>query len=126
MPEYPHPREFVRSTVRLEVEVVAGDSRILVARTRDVSMKGIFLRTPHRLPVGTSCRVRIRIGDPGDNLWVECDGAVVRTDADGFAIEFHEMGVASFQHLRNVVMYNADDPARVEGELDGHVGLKRP
>jgi hypothetical protein len=112
--------------VRLEVEVIAGDSRLLVARTRDVSMKGIFLVTSHRLPAGTSCRIRIRIGDPAEPLWVEADGRVVRSDAEGVAVEFAEMGVSSFHHLKNLVMYNAADPARVEGELGDHVGLKRP
>lgn len=126
MVEYPHAREFVRSSVRLEVELISGDSTILVARTRDVSMKGIFLITPHRVPVGASCRIRIRIGDPAEPLWVEADGTVVRTDDEGLAVEFLEMGVGSFQHLKNLVMYNAPDPGQVDVELGDHLGLKRP
>ena len=70
--------------------------------------------------------MRIRIGDPDEPIWVEADGAVVRADGDGFAVQFAEMGVSSFHHLRNLVMLNAADPTRVEDELGGHVGLKRP
>jgi hypothetical protein len=125
MAEYPHAREFSRATIRLEVEVIAGDSRILVARTRDVSMRGIFLLTSHRLPIGCSCRVRLRIGEPESSIWVEADGSVVRQDPTGLAVEFSEMGVESFHHLQNLVMYNAQDPGQVDREMEDHVGLKR-
>ena len=125
MPEHPHAREFARSSVRFEVDVIAGDSGIETARTRDVSMKGIFVITPHRVPVGAPCRIRIRIGDPAEPTWVEADGAVVRADDEGFAVEFEEMDASSFEHLRNLVMYNAANPAQVEGELGDHVGLRK-
>ena len=31
----------------------------------------------------------------------------------------------SFTHLKNLLMYNADDPEAVEREFAGHLGIRR-
>jgi hypothetical protein len=126
MDEFPHAREFSRSCVRLEVEVVSGDARIASGQTRDVCMKGIFVFSDQRLPVGSRCRIVLRMGDPPSDIHMEADGAVVREEPEGFAVEFAEMDLESFHHLRNLVLYNSSDPERADRELHEHVGLKRP
>ena len=41
------------------------------------------------------------------------------------AVQFNEMETDSFVHLRNLVLYNSADTARVEQELRDHLGLRR-
>jgi len=50
---------------------------------------------------------------------------IVRSDQDGMGVEFTEMPLESYDHLRKMVLLNATDPERVEQEFRDHIGLKR-
>ena len=54
------------------------------------------------------------------------NGYVSRSLPDAMAIEFTELiGLESWQHLRNLILYNAEDPVRAQQEFDTHLGLKK-
>jgi hypothetical protein len=114
-------REFTRVSTEIEAEVTATVS----GHTRDVSVKGIYLFCRQPLPVGTPCRVALVVGGRQSPLRIEVTGRVVRVDDAGMAVEFSEMGVDSFDHLRRLVLYNSTDTDQVEQELKSHLGLKR-
>jgi hypothetical protein len=45
---------------------------------------------------------------------------------DGMAFVFTSiLGLESFEHLRNLVCYNAPDVEQVERELTAHVGIRK-
>jgi len=53
-------------------------------------------------------------------------GKIVRSTEDGIGVDFTEMDLDSYEHLRNLVLLNANDVARIEGEFKDHLGLKKP
>jgi hypothetical protein len=123
-------REFTRITTSLHADVQIDGIRIL-GHTQDVSLKGMLFRCAAVLPVGRACIVTIRLGgitpdaEHGPTL-IEAAGRVVRSAMDSCAIEFTEfLGVESYQHLTNLLRYNAHDPDKVTHEIDSHLGLKR-
>jgi len=61
----------------------------------------------------------------GGDMNIEANGYVVRSLIDGMAIEFTELiGLESWDHLRNLVLYNAEEPIRAQEQFAAHVGLK--
>jgi hypothetical protein len=57
---------------------------------------------------------------------IEVEGVVVHSYAEGTAIQFSKiLGVDSYEHLRNLVLYNAADTEQVEDEFRTHIGLKK-
>lgn len=120
-------REFerVRVVLRAEVSPEGGDAR--GARVENLSLGGAFLavETPDPMPVGALCGVSILLD--GVAQAIVARGRVVRVGPDGCGVEFVEIvGVDSFAHLRNILLFNAQDPDVVERQFLEHVGLHRP
>ena len=118
-------REFTRIPIRRTAEIVTDTAGVVAEPTRDISAKGLYVEGASSLPTGLFCRVRLPLlGVPGAATIVT-DGRIVRSEPSGVAIEFTGMDLDSFHHLRNLVLYNATDPARVESEFENHLGLRR-
>lgn len=123
-------REFTRVTIAVEAEVrfaKEGEATVVTGRTKDLSMKGIFILSEEKLPVGSKCLVSLTPIREPKHFRIEANGRVVRLGEAGMGIEFVEIfGLESYDHLRNVVLYNSShEIEQVEEELKQHLGLKR-
>jgi hypothetical protein len=120
----PSKREFTRVSVELRAQMTVGDRAVAGSGAKNISMKGLLFETSEQLPVGTECDVVLFLGD-GD-IQIETQGNVVGLYADGIAVQFSKiMGIDSFEHLKNLVLYNAPDLEQVEHELDIHTGIRK-
>lgn len=115
-------REFTRSPSQREVEV-RSDSGILRGTLRDVSLKGLYVVCENSFPEGTTLTLTLGLGGES-NAQIEIVGRVMRSDAQGMAIEIEELGVASYQHLKRLVLLNSGTPDAAEREIADHLGLK--
>ena len=116
-------REFTRVHVKVLTEVMVDGRTIRSFDSQDLSLKGMLVRTEERLPPGTPCEVRVLLGD--GSVEILADGVVVRDYAEGFAGQFTRLlGLESYEHLKNLVLYNAPDPYRIEQEFQEHLGLR--
>ncbi len=123
----PHKtREFTRVPATFGVEVTGGGKIISSSYTKDVSMKGVYLSCDDKLPIGTECRVVLFLGEGEELIRIRTFGRVGRTDNSGMAIEFTEIDVEGFEHLRNLVLLNTMETVQVEEEMKDHIGIKRP
>ena len=118
-------REFTRSETQFKVEVV-GDAWKAEGELRDVGARGVFVLCESPFPVGVDCSVSIVLEDEQVETAtrIEASGRTVRVDDEGMAIEFVEIGLESFEHLKNLVLLNSPRPDAVGSEFDGHLGLK--
>ena len=108
-----------RKNRRVHFEVVATvlSGPISINGTVDnLSMKGMFLNTGEKLSGGGPVEVSINLSGASSVLSVRLKGRVVRQTEAGIAIEFQEMDLDSFIHLRNIVANNSDDPDTVYEE----------
>jgi len=118
-------RDFTRAAVGVGAEIIAGD-RLVRGLVGDVSLKGLFLDCDEQMPEGKACIVHLLLGDPDSpQLCIEAKGKVIRNLDGGIAVEFTEIGLDSFGHLKNLVSMNAADIDQVESEFHNHLGLKR-
>jgi len=117
-------REFTRVPIRVRAEVRGGGLHITSSATQTISLKGMLVVCPERLPEGTACQITLFLGD--GEIQIQAEGAVVRCYPEGIAFQFTRiMGLESFEHLRNLVLYNAPDPERVEHEFETSEGIHR-
>jgi len=105
--------------VAVEVQVLSRSSLIVSPSTKNISMNGLFMITEKRLPVGSECQLTIFLGGRESPERIEIAARVVRETNEGMALQFKEfLGANSYNHLRNLVLYNAQDADRIEGEID--------
>ena len=85
--------------------------------SRNISIKGIYVRADRKIPVGTGCDIEIVLTGTTSRLSLKVKGIIARHDEGGMGISFEAVEVDSYYHLKNLLMYNAEDPAELEKEL---------
>lgn len=118
-------REFTRVPIKVEAEVHADSQSIFCEQTRDVSMKGLFLKGDKSFPTGTQCVVTLFLGGKEGGMRIDVKGVVEHSSEKGMGVQFSEIGLDSYEHLQNLVLYNSQDAHKVEKEIQDHLGLKK-
>ncbi len=81
----------------------------LDANSKDLSLKGIFVKTDASFPLETQCSVDIYLTGGVEQIKLEIQGKTVRQTDDGIGIVFQSMDVETYTHLKNIVYYNGGD-----------------
>ncbi|TWI72433.1 PilZ domain-containing protein [Desulfobotulus alkaliphilus] len=103
-------RRMKRVAFETEVRLHVGEHEIRVeGSSRDLSQKGVFVATDVPLKEGTECRVEIQLSGMEEPICLFMKGRVARIVPKGVGVEFFEMDLETFTHLRNVVLYNSDN-----------------
>ncbi len=118
-------REFTRVMLDLEAELELNSKTSVVGRTKDISLKGLFLRCAERPALGAPCSAVLHFAGRGSDHKVRAAGRVARTEPTGVGIEFLSVEAEGYEHLKNLIYYNTPDPAAAQAEFAGHLGLKR-
>jgi len=122
--EHPTHREFTRVLAGVQVSLETPEGSVIRAETQNVSMKGTLVLTAQRLPLDTLCEITLHL-DHGA-IQIRARGRVARLYPEGIAIEFDKIdGLESYEHLKNLVRYNATDLDRVEDEIHTHLGIRK-
>jgi PilZ domain len=116
-------RDFTRVTTGVGAEIIVG-GRTTFGTVQDVSLNGVFVQCSDSLPVGSQCGVNIILQGTQAPMRVSEKGRVTRANDTGMAIEFDEVDVDSFAHLRNLVLFNAPDATAIEEEFEESVGIR--
>lgn len=117
-------REFTRVPMELDVDLDLGPRTRVTGNSRDLSLKGVFLRCAEKLPVGSTCQATLHFAGREQELRIEAQGKVARFEDTGLGIEFTQMNNESYGHLRNLLLFNARKPMNVEREFESHLGLR--
>lgn len=117
-------REFTRVPLQVRAEVQGSGVFITSTATQNLSLKGLFVTCSEQLPEGTICRITLLLGE--GTVRIETEATVIRCHPEGIAFQFTRIdGLESYEHLRNLLLYNAPDPTQVEGEFDASVGIHK-
>lgn len=103
-------RRMQRVAFETEVRLNVGGMEIRVfGSTRDLSQKGVFVATEIPLAEGAECQVEILLSGMEEPVCLSMKGRIARIVSEGVGVEFFEMDLDTFTHLRNVVLYNSRD-----------------
>jgi len=118
-------REFVRVPFTIGTTVRTADRTIRSSKTLDVSMSGLRVETTETVPrEGTFCEVEIVLVEAPEPVIIEARGSIVRSEPGTVAVHFSEVDVDSYEHLRQLILNNSDDPERAEKEFGAHWGIR--
>ena len=125
MIDYSSRREFTRVPVHIWGTFKDGNREIVTVEVDTLSLRGCHATTFEALPAGEVHCLMLFTEDDAKALHITVQARIVSSDEDGMGIEFTEMPLESYDHLRKMVLLNASDPDRVEKEFRDHIGLKR-
>ena len=117
-------RGFTRVPFQVAVSLKSDHGTLVFGDIWDISLSGLYVTGTAQFPRGCSCEVDMELDGPEGKVHLHMRGRVARLDHGGMAIEFREMGLDSYLHLRNLVLYNTTEPDRLEKELKNHLGLR--
>ena len=119
-------REFLRVPFTTEVEVRTDDRTFGSSSGINISLNGLRLATEQPAPEeGSPCSVKIILRAFEHEVIIEAHGRVARSGQGTLAVEFIDLDLDSYLHLRQLIISNADDPERAEQEFDTHWGIRR-
>ncbi len=87
--------------------------------SKDLSLKGVFVHTKEDIPIGTKCLVEIILTGLTDRQPLEMQGKIIRKEPEGLAISFGSIDLDSYNHLKNIVTYNAFNDTDTHEKRDG-------
>ncbi len=119
-------RSFIRIPFKTDVLIKAGDLLIRSNGETDISMSGLRIPYQGAVPDSAPCRATITLKALQDEVVIEAAGRIIRSAPDSVAVEFTELDLDSYNHLRQLILMNAKDPEKAEEEFDSHWGIKRP
>lgn len=88
-----------------------GKQVILEGNSKDLSQRGLFVRTRKRFPPGTGCEVKIFLTGGIDPIELLIQGTLVRQTDSGMGVEFNSMDLDTYGHIKNIVLYNSSNSA---------------
>lgn len=109
-------RKFSRVPFHVTATVTAG-GRSFQGKVSDLSMNGMFLETPERLPDGEAVDLMITLEGTEPEITVSFQGKVSRTTENGIGFHFEKIDLDSYTHLRNIIAYNMADAEKVMDEI---------
>lgn len=115
MAEEQRVRQRVKFRALVSLSGAGRDLRNL--ESRDVSLKGLFVCTDEKLSPGEPVDIQLHLSGSTSSLALSMKGRVARVEPDGLALDFTEIDIDSFYHLRNLVAYNTGDPNSVDAEV---------
>lgn len=119
-------REFTRVRTLIPLDCRFADGRTQSGTTRDISLNGCYIGDGEPPPADTPCTAVLYLDGRDGAIQVRANALVVRSRSLGFALNFHELvELESYEHLRNLIRYNAEDPDQADQEFDSHLGLRR-
>ena len=119
-------REFTRVRTLIPLDCLFPDGRTQTGTTRDISLNGCYIGEGEPPPADSLCTAVLYLDGRGGAIQVRANAVVVRSRSLGFALNFHELvELESYEHLRNLIRYNAEDPDQADQEFDSHLGLRR-
>lgn len=125
MPGFEAQREFTRIPIHIWGTFTDASGDLLTAEVNNLSLRGCHVSTFDPLPADGRYHLTLFVEDDERALHFRVEARIVRSDRDGMGVEFMEMPLESYEHLRNMVLLNSTDPEQVEREFHQHIGLKR-
>lgn len=118
-------RKFSRVQINLQIEVSNGCMSLIGCETRDLSLRGVFVVSDVIFPMQSLCVVTITLTGMLVPIEIKLDARVVRAESNGIGVEFEgAQDLESYQHLRNLVMYNSMTPEQILEEERSQLGRK--
>lgn len=97
--------------------VIRYQSRTVEGQVVNLSLTGMLFKSSDEIPINTPLDIVFLLTGTTSRLTINLKGAAVRVDERGTAIEFNEIDIDSFIHLKNIVAYNEGNEDKIMEEF---------
>jgi hypothetical protein len=109
-------RTFARIAFKTKAIVRQKDSTV-IGVVENLSLAGIFLKTPERLGLNRLVKIELLFTGTSSQISIILDGKITRHENIGMGIEFRNLDLDAFFHLKNLITYNTDKIDKVKKEF---------
>lgn len=109
-------RSFTRIPFQAKALVRAKDTTV-IGVIENLSLNGLFLKTPEKLRVNRVVKIELLFTGTSSQLSILLNGKILRHENIGMAIQYRDMDLDAFFHLKNLIKYNTDEIHTVEKEF---------
>ena len=118
MSEY--SRTFTRVPVHVRARYSVAGGQEGTGIVHDLSMNGLLLEAERGPEVGSRAEVDIMLESGADTVRIGTTAEVTRVTDDRIAFHFLSVNGEDYEHLEKLVLFNSDDAARTEQEMQVH------
>ena len=116
-------RNFDRIPFQTKAIVRSKDTTV-IGIVENLSLDGIFLKTPEKLTLNRIVKIELLFTGTSSQLSILLDGKIMRHENVGMAIQFKNVDMDAFFHLKNLISYNTNQVGKLEDEFQRFVKTK--
>ena len=109
-------RNFDRIPFQTKAIVRSKDTTV-IGIVENLSLDGIFLKTPEKLNLNRIVKIELLFTGTSSQLSILLDGKIMRHENVGMAIQFKDIDMDTFFHLKNLISYNTNQIGTLEDEF---------
>lgn len=113
-------RNFTRVGFR-SLAVVKSRLTEIKGALENLSLNGARLKTTGKFDLGKDVQIRILLRSRSSDLWVEASGVIIRHEVNGMVVQFTNMSLDTYVHIRNVISHRLQDRGKVFEEFFTHM-----
>ena len=116
-------RTFARIPFKTKA-IVRQENSTVIGIVENLSLAGIFLKTPERLGLNRLVKIELLFTGTSSQISIILDGKITRHENIGMGIEFRNLDLDAFFHLKNLITYNTDKIDTVKKKFQEFVDEK--
>jgi hypothetical protein len=117
-------RSFARIPFQTKAIVRSKDATV-IGIVENLSLAGIFLKTPEKLRINRIVKIELLFTGTSSQLSILLNGKIMRHENTGMAIQFKNVDMDAFLHLKNLISYNTNQMDKLNEEFEKFVKKKR-
>jgi len=116
-------RNFDRIPFQTKAIVRSKDTTV-IGIVENLSLDGIFLKTPEKLNLNRIVKIELLFTGTSSQLSILLDGKIMRHENIGMAIQFKNVDMDAFFHLKNLISYNTNQVGKLKNDFKKFVKTK--
>ena len=109
-------RNFDRIPFQTKAIVRSKDTTV-IGIVENLGMDGIFLKTPEKLNLNRVVKIELLFTGTSSQLSILLDGKIMRHENIGMAIQFKNVDLDAFFHLKNLIAYSTNKVGKLKDEF---------
>ena len=109
-------RNFDRIPFQTKAIVRSKDATV-IGIVENLSLDGIFLKTPEKLTLNRIVKIEVLITGTSSQLSILLDGKITRHENVGMAIQFKNVDMDAFFHLKNLISHNLNQVGKLNEDF---------
>ena len=97
--------------------IVRSKDATVIGIVENLSLDGIFLKTPEKLNINRIVKIEVLITGTSSQLSILLDGKIMRHENLGMAIQFKNVDMDAFFHLKNLISHNLNQVGKLNDDF---------